>query len=630
MRLINNPKNIKYIPLIFLSILIVGAIGFNITPTDIKIKKNLSVVTDDGVKLYFDVYEPKNNNSLNKKAIILGHGVMINKEVMRLIAIELTHLDFVVVAFDFRGHGLSGGDFNFIGESFDLEKLQQGDHEGLFNFQILANDIKTIKQKYLGERGDIDIHNLGYIGYSMGGGAGFVALSEDNDFAAMVGLCPSPEFKYVNQTNPRNLLVLASKYDEAISLEEILFVMENKTGVNRGLIYQNITQNADHSWTFPNGNVSEGTAARIYYNTRMEHFLAAWDYSYIKEIRNWMYLCLYNQPTPLASKPMVYALVVTFYIIQAFGAIGLFICILKFLLEKFANKTDKSNLLFPVEFLAKQPIRKSLLKSMLFIIPLSFPCMLLFAPFYALPLLITDFQLMLMFGPSVTILIFIIYYFRKSRETMNTLANSKDIKDLPSKNTEQNKNSDKNQKSGFKRGFNDLRQIYRIIYANSTKNNILLGFLIGFLYYFTIYLTIGQLFSIMPSIYDWIWVPFYIILTIFIYSNFIILFQGDIQEKIMLTSKSQISATIKTIIFNFSLNIAFSIFVLFTPSVILGNYFIAMFIVAVILLHILTVLISTIIYSKTRDLLMTMIATSILPCLMFSTLSPFIWVGNFL
>jgi len=604
-----NLKNINLKFIIFAIFLIIGVVGFHFYPNDVAVRKNLSVVTSDGVKLCFDVYEPKNNNSLNKKAIIVGHGVMINKEVMRLIAVELAHLDFVVVAFDFRGHGLSGGDFNFIAENFDLNKMQLGDDSALsdvFNFEILKIDIETIKNAYLAKRGDIDMHNLGYIGYSMGGGAGFVALSSDNDFAAMVGLCPSPEYNYVNSTNPKNILVLASKYDEAISIQSIINVMKNKTGVDSVYIYNNITKNPDHSWTFENGNVSEGSAARLYYHPYLEHFLAGWDYIYIKEIRNWMTYCLYNTQNLNSAEtiPMVYPYLVTFYIMQSLCAVAILIYIIIFITSKIKinSQKEKKEKLFPEEFLKQNPIMKSLAKALIYIVPLSFPCMLLFIPFYLLPLLITDFQLMLMFGPSVAILFFI----------LNCLKIAYKAENIDHKN-----------KIG-------LKFLYGKILSMSSRRNILIGFLIGFIYYFTIYLTIGQLFSIMPSLYDWIWVPFYMIITIFIYSNFIILFQADVQEKINLKSKSQIKVEIKTILVNFALNILFSIFILFTPSILLGNYFIAMFIIAVVFLHLLSALIATITYSRTGDLLMTIIATSILPCLMFSTLSPYIWIGSFI
>lgn len=66
---------------------------------------NLYTATTDGVPICFDVFEPANNPAQNKPAVILGYGIMVNKEIMRLIAIELAKVGFVAVAFDFRGHG---------------------------------------------------------------------------------------------------------------------------------------------------------------------------------------------------------------------------------------------------------------------------------------------------------------------------------------------------------------------------------------------------------------------------------------------------------------------------------------------------------------------------------------------
>jgi len=141
--------------------------------------------------------------------------------------------------------------------------------------------------------------------------------------------------------------------------------------------------------------------------------------------------------------------------------------------------------------------------------------------------------------------------------------------------------------------------------------------------------TFGQFFGIMPSIYDWVWVPVYILLAIFIYSNFIILFQGYIQERMYITSETKVKAEFKTIAFNFILDIALTIIVLFIPSILIGQYFITMFLIPIALIHLLTSIIATISYSKTRDLVQTAIITGIFPALMFSTLSPFIWIGLF-
>ena len=130
---------------IFLAIFTVGTVFIFITPLSVKSTYGLSTQTSDGVTISFNVFEPL-DGGLNKPAIIIGHGSMVNKEMVKGYALELAAAGFVAVPFDFRGHGQSTtGDSN-----------------------LMINDVIAIKE-YLQTRGDIDINSLGYIGYSMGG-----------------------------------------------------------------------------------------------------------------------------------------------------------------------------------------------------------------------------------------------------------------------------------------------------------------------------------------------------------------------------------------------------------------------------------------------------------------------------
>ena len=173
----------KYLTLGLLSVLFLCSIGmFLIFPTDIKRTYNQSTLTSDGVKIVYDVFEPKSDESSTKTAVILGHGIMVNKNFMRTIALDLAGQGIVSVALDFRGHGRSGG------------SISEGD---------LTSDILAVKE-VLELRGDINMTNLGYVGYSMGGGAGFRLLNNDSDFRAMVSLAAGGRAQY----STPNLLIL--------------------------------------------------------------------------------------------------------------------------------------------------------------------------------------------------------------------------------------------------------------------------------------------------------------------------------------------------------------------------------------------------------------------------------------
>ena len=182
----------KYLTLALLSILFLFSLGiFLIFPTDIKRTYNQSTLTSDRVKIVYDVFEPKNDDFSMKTAVILGHGVMVNKNFMRTIALDLAGQGIVSIALDFRGHGRSGGSIN------------EGD---------ITTDILAVKE-VLALRGDINMTNLGYVGYSMGGGAGFRLLDNDSDFRAMVSLAAGGRAQY----STPNLLILHGILDEAFN-----------------------------------------------------------------------------------------------------------------------------------------------------------------------------------------------------------------------------------------------------------------------------------------------------------------------------------------------------------------------------------------------------------------------------
>ena len=116
-------KKNKFFIILFLSMFLMGTLLIFTTPSSIKVRYGLTTETKDGVTISFNVFEPDNADK-NKKAVIIGHGIMANKEFMKGYAIELAAAGFVAVPFDFRGHGQSSGELNR---------------------NLLINDVKAIK-----------------------------------------------------------------------------------------------------------------------------------------------------------------------------------------------------------------------------------------------------------------------------------------------------------------------------------------------------------------------------------------------------------------------------------------------------------------------------------------------------
>ncbi|GAH42076.1 unnamed protein product, partial [marine sediment metagenome] len=73
---------------IFLSMFILGTFLIFTTPSSISITYNKTIKTKDGETISFNVFEP-NNGKKEKPAIIIGHGIMVNKEMLKEYAIEI-------------------------------------------------------------------------------------------------------------------------------------------------------------------------------------------------------------------------------------------------------------------------------------------------------------------------------------------------------------------------------------------------------------------------------------------------------------------------------------------------------------------------------------------------------------
>ena len=72
---------------LFLSIFIIGTVFIFITPLSVKSTYGLTTQTDDGVTISFNVFEPQ-IGGLSKPAFIIGHGSMVNKEMVKGYAIQ--------------------------------------------------------------------------------------------------------------------------------------------------------------------------------------------------------------------------------------------------------------------------------------------------------------------------------------------------------------------------------------------------------------------------------------------------------------------------------------------------------------------------------------------------------------
>ena len=369
MNKINIDKKKTILISLFLIIFVVGTVLMFILPLNVKASYNKTVKTVDGETISFNVFEPK-RTGVNKKAIILGHGIMSNKEMLKGFAIELAAAGFVAVTLDFRGHGQSTG---------ELER------------DLLTNDINAIIS-YLNARSDINTSALGYFGFSMGGGPGIEIVNQSTDFRCFIGAgtwLPN-DVRKGNSTDPLNILMILGRYDELITPEDLKEGLSNYTGI--------ASEDLDVNRLY--GSFQDGNAAMIYLDDNTNHVLGDWDPDFIREARNF---ALNTFPDVIPIDENFYAntrLIILFS--QLIGGFGFFILITD-PLSKLILKSREEELILETEgetivSLGGKTIGYSLI--------LSLPGILIFVPIVLLLFLATaGFISALLFGQAFGILV---------------------------------------------------------------------------------------------------------------------------------------------------------------------------------------------------------------------------------
>jgi pimeloyl-ACP methyl ester carboxylesterase len=254
MNTLNLTKKRVVLIFIFLAIFTIGTVFMFITPLSVKSTYGLSTQTSDGVTISFNVFEPS-SGGFSKPAIIIGHGSMVNKEMVKGYALELAAAGFVAVPFDFRGHGQS--------------TMMEPDNK--------TKDIIAIRE-YLTTRGDIDMNSLGYIGYSMGG-LGQYLIQYDLSFKCFIGIGTwlNDSLRTGTLAEPLNVLMIQALFDEAVELP----ALKESLAIRVGLPVSSVDANKLY------GSFQQGNASMIYLDDNSNHLTVAWDEDFIREARDW-------------------------------------------------------------------------------------------------------------------------------------------------------------------------------------------------------------------------------------------------------------------------------------------------------------------------------------------------------
>ena len=536
--------------LAFLSIFIIGTFLIFTIPPDIKVTYGKTVETKDGETISFNVFEPDNGGK-RKPAILIGHGVMVNKEMLKEYAIELAASGFVAITFDFRGHGQSSG------------KL---------NRNLLTKDVKAIK-KYLEARGDINIHKLGYIGYSMGGGPGNKIVKDDKDFKCFIGIGTGLSIDDDDCKNRTlNILMILAKYDEGRNLKTAKKEIADRLDMDAADVKVNTLY----------GSFEDGDATKLFYDDNSDHFLTGYDSSFIREARDWV----------KSTFPKIYPIDENYYaniraltlVLQLIGGIGFYFLILdpicrSFLKNRERKIDEKSN----EDISLKKIAIKTILYSLIFLVP----GMLILLPlFLFLPLSVAGFVLMLLYGQVFGIFILL---WRNGKRKGITL------------------------KETLLEPFKDTKI--------DVKREILVGIFLSLILFLILYLSIGlNYLGLLPSLQNKIyWVPIYISVALFMYIIFGLYFQKNIQDKIGIGFKN----ALKSSLFTFTILMIYFSFTISLVCVVDNGFFYIMFFWFAVPLYLFSSVVNALTYEKTGNILVGAIINVLYFTFLICTLSPF-------
>ncbi len=391
MNTLNLSKKRVVLIFIFLAIFTIGTVLIFTVPFSVKSTYGLSAPTSDGVTVSFNVFEPS-SGGMNKPAIIIGHGSMVNKEMVKGYALELAAAGFVAIPFDFRGHGQTTG-------------------EGRTG---MINDIIAI-QDYLQSRSDIDMNSLGYIGYSMGG-LGQELIHNDLSFKCFIGIGTrlNSSLRLGNSTNPLNVLMIQALFDEAVELSDLKESLATRVGIP--------TSNVDSNKLY--GSFQQGNASKIFLDDDSNHLKVAWDQDFIRQARDW---AINSFDIDVVDENFYVNIRGLIFLMQVIGGIALFFLIIEPVIRQSLSQKSKEerDFHFYKPETKESSIKSISIKAILYPIVLGIPGILIFIPLLLiLPLAVAGFIILLLLAQSFGLLVLLWRIGKKSGMSLKKMLSS--------------------------------------------------------------------------------------------------------------------------------------------------------------------------------------------------------------
>ncbi len=289
---------------IFIGLTLIGILVLNLYPSNV-IRTTHQVQTPDGV-ISFNLYQPKGLTE-DTPVVVMGHGVIVNKEMMTNFAIELASAGLIVANLDWSGHGQSTAPWGNL--SADLEAVI-----------ATINDLTD----------HANMSALALLGYSMGGFGTYPYAVNNSNVKAWVGVGTMADGDISNTTNPRNVLLIIGSLDEGFSPEQTKAAMVNLTG---------LPSVDDIEFDRLYGNISNGTARKVHFVLGADHLITPWHREFVITATEWI---LSSFGMEKARGPSPYDVRNIFAWVGFFGLMGLTFISAELLADKFNVRKDSN------------------------------------------------------------------------------------------------------------------------------------------------------------------------------------------------------------------------------------------------------------------------------------------------
>lgn len=364
---------------LFLGLALIGTVGINVVPSVSKV--TLHTVTEDGVTIVYNIYQL---NALTQETpvVIMGHGILVNKEMMTGFAMELANQGYIVASLDWRGHGQSTGDLSA--------------RDGLYrDLEAVIADIPS--------HAPADMERIALLGYSMGGSPTYAYAAEHPAVKAWIGVGTAPDPGISDTNVPHNVLVVIAKYDEAFSPESARKEMTTLTGYAPD----------DIEFEKVYGSITEGTARKIHVVPGADHLTTPWNSDFVLAATSWVKET-FNGSTPDISV-MVFHQRVILLVVGLTGMIGFLFTFSSILAEKWhihrGTSADITKELTVLSFVGKYYVVTLLL----------FFTMVLFIPLFLTPLPFAALLATLTGGLSINMLVYCWFLARKNGNSIKVI-----------------------------------------------------------------------------------------------------------------------------------------------------------------------------------------------------------------